>query len=197
MQVTPERSPTAAARRSQIVQATLELIAQAGYAEATFARIAEQAGLSSTRLISYHFAGKNALMAACVEEVVEAIGREVGRRLRAETTGRGRLAAYITGVVEFTDMHRSAMAALLQILLSGAWSHAVGTEPATPHLEALLAEGQRAGEFRTFDVRVMAATVQRAVEGLPLRLAAEPDLDCTLWARELVELFDIGTRAGR
>lgn len=33
-------------------------IAELGYAQASFARIAGRAGLSSTRLISYHFAGK-------------------------------------------------------------------------------------------------------------------------------------------
>ena len=39
------------------MQAAIETIAQAGYRDATFARIAERAGLSSTGLISYHFAG--------------------------------------------------------------------------------------------------------------------------------------------
>ena len=195
MRVTPGGpSPAATARRAQIVAATLEVIAAAGYAEASFARIAGHAGLSSTRLISYHFAAKEALMAACVEEVVGALGREVGRRLRAETTAAGRLRTYITAVVEFTDVHRREMSALLQILLSGAWSAEVGHEPAEAPLEALLRDGQASGEFRDFDPVVVAAAVQRAVEALPFRLAAEPDLDCAAWARELVELFDRGTR---
>ena len=51
------RSFTEGARRAQIVQAAIETIAEAGFRHATFARIAERAGLSSTGLISYHFAG--------------------------------------------------------------------------------------------------------------------------------------------
>jgi len=183
------------ARRTQIVAATLELIAESGYPSATFARIAERAGLSSTRLISYHFTDKSALMDACVEHVVGLLGAAVGRRVRAGTTARGRLAAYINGVVEFSDNHRTSMAALLQILLSGAWSSALGTEPAAGHLEAILTGGQLNGELRAFDVQVVAATIQRAVEGLPFRLASEPGLDCTAWGRELVELVDRGVRA--
>ncbi|MEP7024912.1 MAG: TetR family transcriptional regulator, partial [Actinomycetota bacterium] len=50
------RSVTAMARRSQIVTATIDVIAEVGFGQASFARIAERAGLSSTRLISYHFA---------------------------------------------------------------------------------------------------------------------------------------------
>ncbi|CUR57284.1 hypothetical protein NOCA1120472 [metagenome] len=46
------------------------MVAEEGFARATFARIAERGGLSSTRLISYHFAGKDELVAAVVEHVV-------------------------------------------------------------------------------------------------------------------------------
>jgi AcrR family transcriptional regulator len=170
------------------------VIADAGYAEASFSRIAHHAGLSSTRLISYHFASKEALIAACVEEVVGSLAREVGHRLSVESTAAGRLRTYIPAVVEFSDVHRRAMSALLQILLSGAWSSAVGPEPAAAPLEGLLRDGQRSGEFRDFDPVVVAAAVQRSVEALPFRLAAEPDLDTSAWAGQLVELFDRGTR---
>lgn len=194
MQVTPTRSPAADSRRAQIVAATLEVIAEVGYAEASFARIAAHAGLSSTRLISYHFTAKEALITACVEDVVGALGREVGRRVQAEATAAARLGTYITAVVEFTDLHRREMSALLQILLSGAWSADLHEDRTTAPLEALLRDGQRSGEFRDFDPAVVASAVQRAVEALPFRLAADPDLDCAGWARELVELFDRGTR---
>ncbi|MDQ6657199.1 MAG: TetR family transcriptional regulator, partial [Actinomycetota bacterium] len=45
----PFRSVTANARRSQIVAATIEVIAEVGYSQASFARISKRAGLSSTR----------------------------------------------------------------------------------------------------------------------------------------------------
>jgi AcrR family transcriptional regulator len=190
------RSVTSASRRAQIVAATIEVIAEDGYRSASFAGIAERAGLSSTRLISYHFAGKADLIAAVVDDVVAAIGRCVGERVAAEATAAGQLRAYVEGVVSFTATHRAQMRALLQILLSGALpAGSAGTDVAVPsHLEALLRRGQAAGEFRDFDPRVMALAVQRSVESLPFALESDPDLDCAAFARELVTLFELATR---
>ena len=56
-------------------------------------------------------------------------------------------------------------------------------------LEGLLHHGQSTGEFRDFHVETVAGAIQRAVEGLPFLLAAQPDLDCTRYAAELVDLY--------
>jgi AcrR family transcriptional regulator len=190
------RSVTQEARRAQIVAATVEVIADVGYAQASFARIAERARLSSTRLISYHFVDKDELIGAVVEQVVRAIGTWVGDRVTAAAPdARAMLRAYLEGVVSFTAGHRPQMRALLRILLAGGLPADVGEALAVPtHLEEILRAGQLAGEFRDFDVRVMAIAVQRCVESLPFVLEADPDLDCDAFARELVQLFDLGTR---
>lgn len=116
MQVT--RSLASKARRAQILDATIAVIASEGFASASFKRIAEHAGLSSTRLISYHFAGKDELMSALVEHVVAGIGEHVGALVMAEDTPRGQLRAYIEGVVGYSDTHRSEMSALLQVVMA-------------------------------------------------------------------------------
>lgn len=193
MQVT--RSVTSEARRAQILDATIAVVAEEGFARATFARIAERGGLSSTRLISYHFAGKDELVSALVDHVVAGIGAHVGERVRAATTARAQLAAYAEGVVTYADAHRAPMAALLQVAMAGAGGSAMQEPSDLGHLERILRDGQEAGEMRAFDVGVMATTVQRAVEVVPFRLQAEPDLDCAAYAAELVELFDRATRA--
>ncbi|TDD47082.1 TetR family transcriptional regulator [Nonomuraea terrae] len=59
IQVKKDASVTNSARRAQIVGATIATIAELGYHQASFARIAERANLSSTRLISYHFDHKD------------------------------------------------------------------------------------------------------------------------------------------
>src|ERR1700712_2676142 len=100
------RSVTAQARRAQIVAATVDVIAELGYGQTSFARIAERAGLSSTRLISYHFAGKDELITAVADDVIASIGDHLGRRLAAEVNAAGMLRAYIEGMVEFTAAHR-------------------------------------------------------------------------------------------
>lgn len=189
------RVTRAGGRRAQIVAATIQVVADEGYGQASFARIAERAGLSSTRLISYHFAGKAELVSAVVEHVVDAIGDEVGRRVRQERSAAGRLRAYIAGVVDFTDGHRAEMRTLLQILVSGALPPGAGADEAVPgHLVAILRQGQADGEFREFDPMVMALAVQRSVEALPFALQGDPDLDCPAFAAELVTLFELATR---
>lgn len=189
------RSVTATARRSQIVTATIDVIAEAGFRQASFARIAERAGLSSTRLISYHFAGKDELIAAVAEDVIASVGAHMAQRVGAESNATGMLRAYIEGMVEFTVAHRARMKALLEIFLGGALHYDAGTEQAVVgHVEAILSQGQADGEFRDFDPRVVATAVQRAVEGLPFLLESVPDLDCAAYGRELVTLFELGTR---
>jgi AcrR family transcriptional regulator len=192
----PVTSPIATARREQIVAAAIEVIASAGFGQASFARIAEHAGLSSTRLISYHFAGKADLMATVAATVVESIGAHVGQLVAAETTARGQLRAYLRGVVGFVAENRAQMVALQAVFLAGAMDYDAATEQevVTP-LEGILRRGQDAGEFRDFDPMVMATTVQRSVDGLPFLLEVQPDLDLAAYADELVTLFDLGTRA--
>ena len=224
---TAKTAPTLAstARRTQIVAATIEVIAADGFAQASFARIAERAGLSSTRLISYHFAGKDALISAVVEDVLAAMAGYVGSRIdeaenaeaTAEKPGEGHataiLRAYIEGSVGFIDTHRPHMQALMQIVLSfgglpgapgapGApggqdtpGGPVVGAGEAETPLEGLLRHGRRTGEFRAFDVPTVASAIQRSIEGLPFLLSAQPDLDCEVYGSELVELYLRGVRS--
>jgi len=190
------RSATASARRAQIITATIAVIAEEGFGHATFARIAEHAELSSTRLISYHFAGKDELVHAVVAHVFERIGRFMYERVAAAADAPGRLRAYIEGNVEFIATHRAEMKALLEILLGGGLpADPAGFGKASSHVESILREGQADGVFRDFDPRVMATAVHRSIEGLAFLLYAEPDLDTTAYAGELVTLFELGTRA--
>lgn len=187
-------SVTGTARRSQIISATVAVIAEQGYERASFARIAERAGISSTRLISYHFAGKAELMAAVAAEVITSIGAWTGRQVADEDSAAGQLRAYIEATVQFIDQNRAQMAALTGILLAGALGYSADDDGAAgAPLEDILRRGQARGEFRAFDPLVMSAAIQRCVDGLPFLLQREPELDCRLYARELVTLFELGT----
>jgi AcrR family transcriptional regulator len=190
-----ERSFTASARRAQIVRAAIETVADLGFPAASFARIAERAGLSSTRLISYHFAGKSELVAAMVTDVVSALGQFVGERVRDEVTPGNSLRAYLVANVEFTAAHRCEMKALLAIFTSGKFSfNALQQVDVLAPLESMLRAGQASGEFRSFDVTVMAAVVQRCIEALPFLLESHPHIDPDTYAAEITALFDLATR---
>jgi AcrR family transcriptional regulator len=187
---------TAQARRAQIVQAAIETIAELGYSQASFARIAEKAGLSSTRLISYHFAGKKELIEQVVTELYQEIGGFMAERMSGQSTATGALHAYIEGYIEFIAEHRTQMKALLSVFLSGALDYDPNEQELVvlSPVEQILHDGQAAGEFREFDTRVVAATVQRSLDGIPMMLESQPDLDLAGCARELITLFDLGLR---
>jgi hypothetical protein len=88
------------------------------------------------------------------------------------------------------------MKALLEIFLAGGLRCDAATDQAVVgQAEAILRQGHADGKFRDFDPGGMGAAVQRAAGGLPFLLEATPDLDCGAFARELVTLFDLGTRA--
>lgn len=190
-----EPSFTGSARRAQIVDATLSVIAEQGYDRASYARIAEQARLSSTRLISYHFAGKADLISACAAQVIERIGAWTGSAVHAEETAAGALQAYITATIRFVDDNRAAMTALTRIVLAGALKYTTADDAAAAApLEDLLRRGQESGEFRSFDPAVMAHAVQRSIDGLPFVLERAPETDCAAYGRELGALFELATR---
>lgn len=190
-----QRTFTETARRAQIVAAAIETIADVGYARASFAQIAKRAGLSSTGLISYHFAGKDELIAQIVAETYTAIEQFMTRRMEHQSTAAGALQTYIRANVEFIGTHRTQMKALLDIFLNGGIHYDATTEQAVVSpVEGILRRGQASGEFREFDVRVMAAVIQRSIDGLPLLLASLPDLDVDAYGREVVTLFDLATR---
>ena len=191
----------ATARRAQIVAATIETIAELGYAQASFARIAERAQLSSTRLISYHFAGKEELISAVVEDIYGGIRAFMEERMRDLPDARTALLTYIRSRVEYVAGHRTQMAALMSVFLDhrsteGERRSGSGTERrALREIQDILESGQRSGLFREFDTFVMASTVRRAIDGLPFLLRTEPDLDLGAYAAELTTLFDLATRS--
>jgi AcrR family transcriptional regulator len=183
-------------RRAQIVEAAISTIAEVGYAKATFARIAERAGLSSTGLISYHFANRAELMAEVVDRVFGLISRFVGGRMADQSDPPTALRTYVEANVGFVAEHRAAMAALTEVFLNGGVTYGPTEEQAaTSPVEQILRSGQASGAFRDFDPTIMAALVQRAVDGFPLLLASRPDLDPAAYAAEVTTVFDLATRA--
>lgn len=201
MQVNTKRSITAQARRAQIVAATIECLAELGYGRTSYARIAERAGLSSTRLISYHFADKDELMRQIVEHVFDR-AREVINPLMAAADGPAQtIATFIAASVTWYRDDAPKLLALREI-----WNNlraddgALTLGPATHEAEletvaGIFRAGQEAGEFCAFDPRVMAVTLRTALDGASEQLALRPGTDADVYSRELVDLFHRATRA--
>jgi|tagenome__1003787_1003787.scaffolds.fasta_scaffold20956175_3 AcrR family transcriptional regulator len=175
------------ARRTQIVEAAIDTIATEGLAGTSFARIARTAGLSSTGLISYHFASKRELMDEVVRVVTGELADAVADRMRAADGATERLRAYLAATIEFAGKHHVRLRAAREIAPAGP---AAGDDG----LEALLRAGQLAGEFRFFDVAVMALAVRAVRDGVLDRLATDPGLDIATCTEELGTTFELATR---
>jgi TetR/AcrR family fatty acid metabolism transcriptional regulator len=191
---------TASARRAQIIEAAIDTIAELGYARASYAQIAKRAGLSSTGLISYHFAAKDELMEQVVAEIAAGGQAFMRPRIAAAQGARARLRAYIESNVDYLATHHARMIALIEIFDAmppegegQPVAFASVYQRFVAQLEGELREGQRSGEFRSFSTPVMAVTIRAAVRAAAYRLSSDPDLDPTDYARELADLFDRAT----
>jgi TetR/AcrR family transcriptional regulator, fatty acid metabolism regulator protein len=194
-----ERTFIETARRAQIVAAAIDTIAAAGYAQASFARIAERAGISRG-LISYHFAGKDDLIKQVVHDVVEQGVAYMRPRIIAESTGPAMLRAYIASNLAFMREHRKDMIAILEITRSADGRRIFQDDPhvidAVRALEHLLSGLQTAGQLRPgFDPYLIAIAIRAAIDAVPSRLALDPEFDIDNYAGEIATIFDLATRA--
>jgi hypothetical protein len=88
--------------------------------------------------------------------------------------------------------------ALLDIFVSGALNYdATSEQTAVSPIERILHWGHEIGEFRAFDVQVMATSIQRSIEGPTFLLTGNPELDLNVYSRELVAIFELATHKTR
>lgn len=189
------------ARRAQIVDAAIEVIADQGYAHASFAKIAKQAGLSSTGMISYHFRGKDDLIREVVIEIMRVSGEFMVAKIDAETDPVARLRAFITSNLALVDEYPKHIRALLGIV--------AGVQQDDPELRGIapfmaqlnqqqverIRAGQQAGRFRDdFDPVVMVLALRGAMDAAVTRATFDAGFDTAAAARELADIFDRATR---
>ncbi|WP_433559528.1 TetR/AcrR family transcriptional regulator [Pseudonocardia xinjiangensis] len=188
------------ARRAQIIECAVETFAELGFVATSLARIAERAGISKG-VISYHFAGKAELMDQIVEQVYREIAGFVLLRMEGETTATGALRANIRAVAAYMRDHPTHLLALGEIfknVRTADGKRRYGTAFNEPVYEAraeMFRQGQRSGELRSFDARVMAITVQAAIDEMFAYWVTYPEHDLEAHADELADLFEHATRA--
>jgi AcrR family transcriptional regulator len=201
-----ERKPrtfTEAARRTQIIEAAIDTIAEVGFGRASLARIGERVGISKG-LIGYHFAGKDDLIEQVVVEVIEQGKAYMRPRIiDAMSTGSGFLRAYIESNLDLMRERRNHMVAIVEIERSGLTAdgrqrfhgHADAIEEAIQTLGRHLAHYQAVGDLRPdFDPGVMALAIRAATDAALHRYARDPDFDVDNYTREIVTVFDLATR---
>ncbi|TMR11278.1 TetR family transcriptional regulator [Nonomuraea turkmeniaca] len=183
------------ARRAQIVASAIEVIAEVGFAQASLARIAAHADISKG-VISYHFAGKEELMVEVVERTYGAIAEHVLTKMQGLQSATELLRTHVLSVAEHMRGHRTQLKALGEIFTNlrtadGKLRYGIkASEPTYLALEGIYRLGQESGEFRDFDVRVMAVTHSSAVDTMFAYWMAHPGHDLDAHARELADLLE-------
>lgn len=81
-------------RRSQLIEITIDALAEFGYVGTTLARIGARAGVSPG-LIAHHFGDKDTLLAAAFRQLSRRVADAVRARLRIAASPRERLMAVI------------------------------------------------------------------------------------------------------
>ncbi len=190
-----------AARRQQIVETAIATIAARGLEGASLADIAQDAGISKG-VISYHFAGRAALIQAILDEILAQSHTYIMDRVARRRRAADKLAEYIRASFDFIGTHRPNFVTWLNL-----WGslrspeqrtryNARLYEPCRMAIATILSAGQRNKEFKPFPARELSVVIQGAIDGIMLQWILDPaGIDLRAASRRLRALFDWQTRA--
>jgi TetR/AcrR family transcriptional regulator, fatty acid metabolism regulator protein len=183
------------ARRKQIVECAIEVIAEEGFAQASLARIAQRAGVAKS-VVLYHFADRDELVERVLMAVSTASAGRLPERMAAAGGARDKLRVAIETIAEFVDGNRTYALAGLETWnqtrsLPGRARLAEDRAGAgVEDIRRLLADGQARGELGDFDPHVVAVMFRQAVDAITFEAAIDPSVDLKAFAAELAALFD-------
>ncbi|GAB3768963.1 TetR/AcrR family transcriptional regulator [Microlunatus parietis] len=182
-----------AARRAQIIEAAIIAVNEHGYAGASLSVIAARAETSKS-VISYHFDGKEELLAQVVEQVYGEVGELIVAAVDAADDWPGKLAAYVRAELGYVRDHRERILAANEIVIShrdadGTPLYLQGGDEETALLEHILQRGRRAKAFAPLDVKVAAVTIVHAIDGAITESQRDPGLDLDRYGDRLIPLL--------
>jgi AcrR family transcriptional regulator len=177
------QSPKSAERRSEIVQAAYQTLAEKGFEGLRMRDIAERAGIDHSTL-HYYFAGKEALIDAIVDYIVEDLA--VGRSPVAESekvSPRLRLSAHFDALIKqlqktpemFVVLAELNTRAMREPLLRAIFNK--NDRKWKGFLTEVLVSGTQRNEFKeNFVPEVAAEAIISLIRGLTITCAGRPEL---------------------
>lgn len=188
-----QRSFIEAARRKQIVAATIDVLADQGYPSASLGAIADHLGVSKG-IISYHFAGKAEVMSEVVNSVLAEAEEAMTPELRASTSYGEALDRYLATNLAFIAAHRRDVLAMAEVLSSDRQILADFSRRQAAAVDALagiIQGGIEAGEFAAVPVRSSAIAMRAAIDAATALLNADPEAEAEVerYGDDLAALF--------
>ena len=188
---TDSRRPTFTeqARRAQLIDVTIDLVATHGYAGTSLARIAAGAAITKAAVL-YHFASKDAVVQAAYEQVLSALVSDVGAAVDSaiESDGAAKApAAYIRSMVDHLHRHPRHTRMIIEALGAGASDddRRARRQPLADLLAAA-ADGSAADRWEP-----LAVMVSGAIDGIVTEQLADPSFDGAGAADQLVEFVEL------
>ncbi|MGW5051226.1 TetR/AcrR family transcriptional regulator [Actinokineospora sp. NPDC004072] len=172
-------------RREQIARAAIGVIGEHGFAQCTFKRITEAAGLSSTRLVSYHFQDKNELLMTLLTITIGRADELMNERVGQTGDRVEMLRGYIESQVDLLRLHPAYARTIVEIGQHVPEFAPVLRDFRLGRLERQLAQGKAEGVFGDIDVTVTAQSIRSAIEGA----TEHPERDMADYGRALAALF--------
>ncbi|HEX4242960.1 MAG TPA: TetR/AcrR family transcriptional regulator [Steroidobacteraceae bacterium] len=177
--ISKERTFIEQARRTQILDAALELFAGKGYDRTSLSDIAGTLGISKG-VISYHFEGKAELGAEALRHMLRRYGDFVRARLDSKATVREKLLELPAACIDFVGTHPANYSIYLDTL--GSFGTAADRQRFMAWADAgmrslicdLLEQAQEQKEIPRFPVRPLADVLQAAVDGLTEQASVAP-----------------------
>ena len=187
---------TADQRREQMLHAALEVISARGYADTRIADVAERAGVSPA-LVIYYFKTKDQLLTEAIryyEDTWYSVGQS---RMAGLTSAAARLEEIVAMSVlsEADPEPASSWQLWLDFWAQAARNPEVAgvrqksDERWREMIEALVFQGQEAGEFRPVDAGSFAIYLSTLMDGLTIQIALEDPVVDSMRAFELCMRF--------
>jgi TetR/AcrR family fatty acid metabolism transcriptional regulator len=184
------------ARRKQIIDSTIQTLANRGFINTTLAEIADQIGVSKG-VISYHFNGKDELIDATLDTIIETQVSIRQERIDEQSEPLEKMRAYFRANIEFLKNYPTYIPALLELWASYSsleaklYFNRMAYEPARVQLKDIFRFGQERGDFSEFDPLVNASLIQGAIDGIMWQWYFNPEkVDPDAYIEELLSIFE-------
>ncbi|HEY9337414.1 MAG TPA: TetR/AcrR family transcriptional regulator [Kribbella sp.] len=180
---------TEEARRAQLVDVTIELVADRGYAAASLGRIAESAGITKAGVL-YHFPSRQALVEAAYQHVLAAVVATVGTAVGAAGPADG-VSAYVRSMVGHLRERPRHVRMLIEAMTSVA--PLTDSKARWSAVADLLAAARAArGLTEPVDLRSAALLIGGGIDAIVAESLADPAYDAAAAAELLVDVVEGG-----
>jgi AcrR family transcriptional regulator len=180
---------TEEARRAQLVDVTIELVADRGYAAASLGRIAESAGITKAGVL-YHFPSRQALVEAAYQHVLAAVVATVGAAVGAAGPADG-VSAYVRSMVGHLRERPRHVRMLIEAMTSVA--PLTDSKARWSAVADLLAAARAArGLTEPVDLRSAALLIGGGIDAIVAESLADPAYDAAAAAELLVDVVEGG-----